>query len=115
MECEEGDVELAGAEGLDQSVVGVELADPVAAFAQGLRDPLARAERHLPLERQAAGDDRHRAVEGHGAPAPPAGRQGSSMWKFTMLRPSRPGPAHNPSGRGRAGAAVGKGTEVRPN
>ena len=44
MQGEEGDVEGAVAELLDQLVVGVQLSDPVAALAQGVGDPLARPE-----------------------------------------------------------------------
>src|SRR4029453_5842540 len=41
MKGEEGDVELAGTEGLDQLLVGVQFPDPVAPIAQGLGHPLA--------------------------------------------------------------------------
>ncbi len=96
MEREERDVELAGAEPLDQLLVGVELSDPVAAFAEGVGDPLTRAQRDLALERQATGDDRDRAVERYGTPPQPAGRP----WSLSGASSGRP-----PSARARASSS----------
>jgi hypothetical protein len=74
MESQEGDVEGTVVEPLHQLLVRIQPADPVATFAEGVGDPLARAEGDLTFKRQAARDDRDRAVEGHWTPPQPAGR-----------------------------------------